>query len=81
MTETWRASWLAGVATSTTSVAVVYAVMLEFALNVTSYGKTLRARGQVFAADMVRSRGGSLVSLPALVAAPWALWRSCSARC
>jgi Kef-type K+ transport system membrane component KefB len=38
-----RASWLAGVAMSTTSVAVVYAVMLESGLNVTSYGKTLLA--------------------------------------
>jgi glutathione-regulated potassium-efflux system ancillary protein KefC len=38
-----RASWLAGVAMSTTSVAVVYAVMLEFGLNRTDYGKTLLA--------------------------------------
>ena len=38
-----RASWLAGVAMSTTSVAVVYAVMLEFGLNVTNYGKTVLA--------------------------------------
>lgn len=37
------ASWLAGVAMSTTSVAVVYAVMLEFGLNVTNYGKTVLA--------------------------------------
>jgi glutathione-regulated potassium-efflux system ancillary protein KefC len=36
-------SWLAGVAMSTTSVAVVYAVMLEFGLNRTSYGKTILA--------------------------------------
>jgi Kef-type K+ transport system membrane component KefB len=36
-------SWLAGVAMSTTSVAVVYAVMLEFGLNRTDYGKTLLA--------------------------------------
>ena len=36
-------SWLAGVALSTTSVAVVYAVMLEFGLNKTTYGKTLLA--------------------------------------
>jgi glutathione-regulated potassium-efflux system ancillary protein KefC len=36
-------SWLAGVAMSTTSVAVVYAVMLEFGLNKTDYGKTLLA--------------------------------------
>jgi glutathione-regulated potassium-efflux system ancillary protein KefC len=36
-------SWLAGVALSTTSVAVVYAVMLEFGLNRTEYGKTVLA--------------------------------------
>jgi glutathione-regulated potassium-efflux system ancillary protein KefC len=38
-----QASWLAGVALSTTSVAVVYAVMLEFGLNKTRYGKILLA--------------------------------------
>jgi len=38
-----RPSWLAGVALSTTSVAVVYAVMLEFGLNRTDYGKTILA--------------------------------------
>ena len=38
-----QASWLAGVALSTTSVAVVYAVMLEFGLNQTVFGKTLLA--------------------------------------
>lgn len=37
------ASWLAGVALSTTSVAVVYAVMLEFGFNRTDYGKTVLA--------------------------------------
>lgn len=37
------ASWLAGIALSTTSVAVVYAVMLEFGLNATDYGKTILA--------------------------------------
>jgi glutathione-regulated potassium-efflux system ancillary protein KefC len=36
-------SWLAGVALSTTSVAVVYAVMLESGLNKTQYGKTVLA--------------------------------------
>jgi len=36
-------SWLAGVALSTTSVAVVYAVMLEYGLNKTRYGKTVLA--------------------------------------
>ncbi len=38
-----RASWLAGVAMSTTSVAVVYAVMLEYGFNKTAYGKTILA--------------------------------------
>ncbi|MGD9788191.1 MAG: cation:proton antiporter [Sulfuricellaceae bacterium] len=38
-----NASWLAGIAMSTTSVAVVYAVMLEFGLNTTDYGKTVLA--------------------------------------
>ncbi len=38
-----EASWLAGIAMSTTSVAVVYAVMLEFGLNTTDYGKTVLA--------------------------------------
>lgn len=37
------ASWLAGIAMSTTSVAVVYAVMLEFGFNATDYGKTVLA--------------------------------------
>jgi Kef-type K+ transport system membrane component KefB len=36
-------SWLAGVALSTTSVAVVYAVMLEFGLNRTDFGKGILA--------------------------------------
>src|SRR6266581_2275931 len=36
-------SWLAGIAMSTTSVAVVYAVMLEFGFNKTDYGKTVLA--------------------------------------
>ena len=41
----WHAmpSWLGGVAMSTTSVAVVYAVMLEFGFNKTDYGKTVLA--------------------------------------
>ncbi len=36
-------SWLAGVALSTTSVAVVYAVMLEIGFNVTEFGKAILA--------------------------------------
>jgi len=38
-----KASWLAGVALSTTSVAVVYAVMLELGLNKTELGKVILA--------------------------------------
>ena len=38
-----RQSWLAGVALSTTSVAVVYAVMLELGFNVTDFGKAILA--------------------------------------
>ena len=38
-----RSSWLAGVALSTTSVAVVYAVMLELGFNKTNFGKAILA--------------------------------------
>lgn len=38
-----RASWLAGVALSTTSVAVVYAVLLDLGLNRTHFGKGILA--------------------------------------
>jgi Kef-type K+ transport system membrane component KefB len=38
-----RPSWLAGVALSTTSVAVVYAVMLELGFNKTDFGKAILA--------------------------------------
>jgi glutathione-regulated potassium-efflux system ancillary protein KefC len=38
-----RASWLCGIALSTTSVAVVYAVMLELGLNRTQFGKAILA--------------------------------------
>ena len=38
-----KASWLIGVAMSTTSVAVVYAVMLELGLNRTDFGKAVLA--------------------------------------
>jgi Kef-type K+ transport system membrane component KefB len=40
---TTRSSWLAGVALSTTSVAVVYAVMLELGFNTTEFGKAILA--------------------------------------
>src|ERR1035438_1235114 len=39
----WSASWLCGVALSTTSVAVVYAVMLELGFNRTEFGKAILA--------------------------------------
>jgi Kef-type K+ transport system membrane component KefB len=38
-----QSSWLAGVALSTTSVAVVYAVLLELGLNRTEFGKAILA--------------------------------------
>jgi Kef-type K+ transport system membrane component KefB len=38
-----RPSWLAGIALSTTSVAVVYSVMLELGLNKTEFGKGILA--------------------------------------
>src|ERR1035437_8642747 len=40
---TVRSSWLAGVALSTTSVAVVYAVMLELGFNKPDFGKSILA--------------------------------------
>jgi len=40
---TVASSWLAGVALSTTSVAVVYAVMLELGFNTTEFGKAILA--------------------------------------
>jgi glutathione-regulated potassium-efflux system ancillary protein KefC len=39
----WRPSLLAGVALSTTSIAVVYSVMLELGFNRTTYGKAILA--------------------------------------
>jgi glutathione-regulated potassium-efflux system ancillary protein KefC len=78
-----RPSLLAGVALSTTSVAVVYAVMLEFGLNRTEYGKTILAAcfindlltvlalGLIFAPFTVKTlifAGGSLAVFAVL---PW----------
>jgi glutathione-regulated potassium-efflux system ancillary protein KefC len=60
-----RASLLAGIAMSTTSVAVVYAVMIEFGFNVTDYGKTVLAA--CFVTDL-----GTVVAL-GLVFAPFTL--------
>jgi Kef-type K+ transport system membrane component KefB len=60
-----QASWLAGVAMSTTSVAVVYAVMIEFGFNVTDYGKTVLAA--CFITDL-----GTVIAL-GLIFAPFTL--------
>lgn len=43
----WGPSWLTGVTATTTSVAVVYAVMLELGFNQTTYG-TVLALGLIF---------------------------------
>jgi Kef-type K+ transport system membrane component KefB len=59
----WMPSWLAGVAMSTTSVAVVYAVMIEFGFNTTDYGKTVLAA--CFVTDL-----GTVVAL-GLIFAPF----------
>jgi Kef-type K+ transport system membrane component KefB len=58
-------SWLAGVAMSTTSVAVVYAVMIEFGFNRTEYGKTILAA--CFITDL-----GTVVAL-GLIFAPFTM--------
>jgi len=58
-----RASWLAGVALSTTSMAVVYAVMLETGLNRTEFGKGIL--GACFINDL-----GTVIAL-GLIFAPF----------
>src|SRR6266704_414494 len=60
-----EASWLAGVAMSTTSVAVVYAVMIEFGFNATDYGKTVLAA--CFVTDL-----GTVIAL-GLIFAPFTM--------
>jgi glutathione-regulated potassium-efflux system ancillary protein KefC len=77
------ASWLAGVALSTTSVAVVYAVMLEFGLNTTDYGKTVLAAcfitdlgtvlalGFIFSPFTVKTLIFFGVTIAVLVILPW----------
>lgn len=76
-------SWLAGVAMSTTSVAVVYAVMLEFGFNVTDYGKTVLAAcfitdlgtvlalGLIFAPFTLKTAVFVAVGVAAFVVLPW----------
>lgn len=63
-----RASWLAGVALSTTSVAVVYAVLLELGLNRTEFGKAILA--SCFVNDL-----GTVIALGLLFAPfTWRTW-------
>ena len=70
-----RASWLAGVALSTTSMAVVYAVMLETGFNKTDFGKGIL--GACFINDL-----GTVIAL-GLIFAPFtyktAIFIGCSA--
>jgi Kef-type K+ transport system membrane component KefB len=76
-------SWLAGIALSTTSVAVVYAVMLEYGLNTTNYGKTVLAAcfindlatvlalGMMFSPFTVKTLIFAGVSLVSFAILPW----------
>jgi Kef-type K+ transport system membrane component KefB len=76
-------SWLAGVALSTTSVAVVYAVMIEFGFNTTDYGKTVLAAcfitdlgtvlalGFIFAPFTLKTLVFAVALVVAFVALPW----------
>jgi glutathione-regulated potassium-efflux system ancillary protein KefC len=76
-------SWLAGVALSTTSVAVVYAVMLEYGFNKTEYGKivlaacfindlgTVLALGFIFAPFGLKTVLFATVAVTAFVVLPW----------
>lgn len=77
------ASLLTGVALSTTSVAVVYAVMLELGLNKTTYGKailaacfvndlgTVIALGLIFAPFTIRTLAFIAVSIVVFAILPW----------
>ncbi|HLJ29504.1 MAG TPA: cation:proton antiporter [Candidatus Angelobacter sp.] len=76
-------SWLAGVALSTTSVAVVYAVMLELGFNVTDFGKailaacfindlgTVIALGLIFSPFTIRTVIFLVVSVVVFIALPF----------
>jgi glutathione-regulated potassium-efflux system ancillary protein KefC len=76
-------SWLAGVALSTTSVAVVYAVMLEYGFNKTDYGKvvlaacfindlgTVLALGFIFAPFTMRTFVFAAVAIAVFAVLPW----------
>ena len=58
----WRSSLLAGIALSTTSMAVVYSVMLEFGLNKTEFGKGVL--GSCFVNDLGTVIGLGLIFAP-----------------
>jgi glutathione-regulated potassium-efflux system ancillary protein KefC len=76
-------SWLAGVAMSTTSVAVVYAVMLEFGFNTTEYGKivlaacfvtdlgTVVALGMIFAPFTIKTLIFVVTGIIVFLVLPW----------
>jgi glutathione-regulated potassium-efflux system ancillary protein KefC len=76
-------SWLAGVALSTTSVAVVYAVMLEYGFNKTDYGKivlaacfindlgTVLALGFIFAPFTFKTFIFAAVAIVIFIMLPW----------
>ncbi len=78
-----QASWLTGVALSTTSVAVVYAVMLELGLNTTPFGKTVLAAcfindlgtvlalGLIFSPFTVKTLVFAAAAVIALGVLPW----------
>lgn len=78
-----QASWLAGIAMSTTSVAVVYAVMLESGLNVTHFGKVVLAAcfindlatviglGLLFAPFTMKTAVFGGVGIASFVVLPW----------
>lgn len=80
---TVKASWLAGVALSTTSVAVVYAVMLELGLNKTEFGKivlaacfindlgTVLALGLIFSPFTIRTVVFVIVSVAVFILLPY----------
>lgn len=81
------ASWLAGIALSTTSMAVVYAVMLESGFNKTEFGKgilgacfvndlgTVLALGLMFAPFTLRTAVFAGACLAVLGLLPWATSR------
>ncbi|MCK7495985.1 MAG: hypothetical protein MZW92_37300 [Comamonadaceae bacterium] len=73
-----QASWLAGIAMSTTSVAVVYAVMLEFGFNATRLRQD-RARGLLH--HRPRHGGGAGADLRAVHGEDAGIHRRLAQRC